>query len=316
MPAAVETMAWVKEHGAPWHGLGVPVSNRLTAEQMMIAAGVDWEVAKFDNVCQVGKERVHTGTKALIRLSDNRVLSPSVGPDWNPVQNREAFDFFHKFVSAGHMTMETAGSLRDGQIVWALAKVGESFRVFKDDVVDSYLLFSNSHQYGSSMVVDWTAIRVVCLNTLVMALNSKSQQQVRINHRSQFNPARVEELLGIAHGKLDSYKEQAEFLGSVQVKGDELLAFMKKVFPLAVPEGKDSKKAMSNNAKNALVAFEKQPGAEFAPGTWWQAFNAVTYMADHVLCKEDDTRLYNAWYGGTKKIKADALKLALEMAEA
>ena len=122
MAHEVETMAYA---GAlPWHGLGVPVSNDLTPAQMQQKAGLDWEVEKVDAYINVGGEQVPTGQQALIRTSDNTILT-NVGENWNPVQNSEAFNFFSDYVMAGDMEMHTAGSLKNGQIVWALAKVKE-----------------------------------------------------------------------------------------------------------------------------------------------------------------------------------------------
>ena len=311
----VETMAYAGE--TPWHGLGVSVGNDLSAQEMLVAAGLDWQVGKYSTYVRIRDKTITTGQKALIRLSDNKVLSPMVGPDWEPTQNQEAFDFFKEFIDEGNMTMETAGSLREGQIVWVLAKVGEGFEVFGGDRVESYLMFSNSHMYGKTTVVDFTPIRVVCNNTLTLALRGKSKNAVSLNHRSKFDPTRVKEMLGIAHAKLDTYKESAEFLGSRKITEEEKVEFFKTLWPVnKAPDGKEAKKDISRLAKAALEHFETQPGAEFAEGTWWQAFNAVTYMADHVLSKEQDTRLYNSWFGYVKDKKLEALALALDGARA
>ena len=143
MAHEVETMAYAGE--LPWHGLGVPVSNDLTPAQMQQKAGLDWNVEKVDAFVNIGGQQVKTGQQALVRTSDNTILT-NVGEGWNPVQNSEAFDFFTDFVMEGDMEMHTAGSLKNGQIVWALAKVKESFDLFGEDRVDSYMLFSNPHQ--------------------------------------------------------------------------------------------------------------------------------------------------------------------------
>lgn len=313
MSAEVETMAYAGE--TPWHGLGVPVDNRLTPHEMLVAAGCDWSVEKHDTMIKIGKDTIYTGNKALVRTSDNKILSPNLGPKWEPVQNSQAFEFFDKFVKAGHMTMETAGSLRGGQIVWALAKVGESFEVFKGDTVESYLLFSNPHIYGKSTVVDYTAIRTVCMNTLMMALDSKSKNAAVLNHRSKFDPAKVEEILGLASNNLSKYKESAEFLGSVKADEDEIIEFFNRVWPIKVAKGAEAKKSISKLAKVALDNLHTQPGAKFAEGTWWQPYNAITFMVDHLICREHDHRLSEAWFGQTKKTKLDAYNLAIEYAK-
>ena len=149
MAHEVETMAYAGE--LPWHGLGVEVSNDLTPLQMMEKADLDWEVEKVDAYVTIGDEQVKTGQQALVRTSDNTILT-NVTKAWNPLQNEEAFNFFADYVAAGDMEMHTAGSLKNGQIVWALAKVKESFDVFGEDQVDSYFMFSNPHQYGLSLI--------------------------------------------------------------------------------------------------------------------------------------------------------------------
>jgi len=118
----------------------------------------------------------------LFRSSDGKILSVVSG-DWNPVQNHEAFEFFNDFVMAGDMKMHTAGSLREGKNVWALAKVNDDFEILGGDKVEPYLLFSNPHEYGKCIDVRFTAIRVVCNNTLTLALGSTSDLVVRLNHR-------------------------------------------------------------------------------------------------------------------------------------
>jgi phage/plasmid-like protein (TIGR03299 family) len=237
-----------------------------------------------------------------------------VSDDWNVLQNHEAFEFFHDFVANGDMEMHTAGSLRDGQLVWALAKVNDGFELFKGDQVDSYLLFSNPHRYGWSIDVRFTPIRVVCNNTLTLSLNTASKNFVKVSHRRQFDGDMVKETLGVAKEKLIMYREMAEFLGGRRYTGPKLVEYFKTVFP--VTGGPEKKKEMSISASKALDVVHTQPGANFAEGSWWSAFNAVTYMIDHKLGRSQDNRLTSAWFGQGKKVKADALELAVQMAEA
>ena len=308
-----ETYADVK---APWSGLGTPVNNDMTAQQMLIASGCDWRVEKFPNIIRIGGSDLYTGTEALVRMSDNKVLSANVGPEWEPLQNSEAFDFFEQFVKEGKMTMETAGSLRGGLVVWALAKVGKAFDIFKGDVVESYLLFSCSHEYGRATVVDFTPIRVACWNTLKMALSNKTNKAAVVNHRAKFEPTKVQELLGIADSKFSDFKEQSQFLGSKKATDEQVLEFLKETWPVISKGKKPASKSISKLAKQAFDLYPNQPGSEYATGTWWQAFNAVSYMVDHELCRDQDTRLYLSWYGLTRDTKTKAFNRALESAKA
>lgn len=295
----------------PWHGLGKKVPVDLTPEQMLEAAGLDWTVEKTPTFAIINDEHVSTGQSALVRSSDNKILDV-VSDDWVPVQNLQAFEFFNDFIAAGDMQMNTAGSLRNGQIVWALAKVNESFELFGGDRIDSYLLFSNFHKYGFSTDVRFTPIRVVCNNTLTLSLSSAVERMVKINHRSQFNGDNVKMMLGITSDKLSKYKDMASYLGSKMYKKETLVEYFQRVFPVT----NSSEKELSRNASRALSVVEGQPGAEYAEGSWWSAFNAVTYMTDHLVGRSNDTRLSSAWYGQNKNLKTKALELAVEYADA
>jgi len=296
----------------PWHGLGTRVPADLTPEQMLDAAGLNWEVNKVPAFAKVAGKNVNVGWSALVRSSDEKIIDV-VSEDWNPVQNSEAFEFFNDFIAEGDMEMHTAGSLCDGKIVWALAKVKDSFELFGGDKVDSYLHFTNFHKYGCSTDVRFTPIRVVCNNTLTLSLNTKVERMVKISHRREFNGDQTKLMLGVAAEKLAQYKEMAQFLGSKRYSDENVVEYFKRVFPAS----ENAKRSdITKNARTALGILETQPGAEFAAGSWWQAFNATTYMTDHLIGRSTDTRMTSAWYGSNKNLKVRALETAIEMAEA
>lgn len=315
MAHMVETMAYAGE--TPWHGLGVKVPSDLSPAQMLEKAGLDWSVEKIPAFATVDGKKINVNRSALVRSSDHSVLD-IVSNEWNPVQNSEAFEFFDEYCRVGDMEMHTAGSLRDGQIVWALAKVKDSFDLFKGDQVDSYLLFTNPHKFGQCIDVRFTPIRVVCNNTLTLSLKSKSDNRVKVSHRSVFNAEEVKETLGIATGKLQKYKEMAAFLGGKRYTNEKLKEYFNEVFPVLVynKEKGPQRKDISKSASKALELVSTQPGAKFAEGSWWQAFNTVTYMTDHIIGKTDETRLHSAWYGQNRNLKVKALETAVEYAEA
>lgn len=301
----------------PWHGLGFAVEGDLTPEQMMKAAHLDWTVDKVPCKIKIDGKNVGVGHDALVRSSDKKVFDV-VTEDWNPVQNQVAFDFFDQYVKAGNMDMETAGALKGGQLVWALARIKDSFSLFKNkDRVESYMLFTNPHMYGMSTSVSFTAIRVVCANTLNLSLNnSKGDKIVRVSHRNEFDAEQVKETLGIAHEKLAQYKEMAEFLASRKAKKPDMMEYFKHLFPVVSNKEEGSKKEMSQGAKKCLEVLDTQPGAELGEGTWWQPYNAVTFHLDHNAGRSSDSRLTSAWYGPNRNLKVKALEQAVKMAEA
>ena len=311
----VAKMAYAGE--VPWHGLGTKVPADLTPAQMQKAAGLDWTVAKASlkfNGSSKGAYSTAGDKMALYRESDGKFLDV-VSQSWKPVQNSEAFDFFNEFVSAGDMEMHTAGSLKDGQIVWALAKVKDSFDLFGGDQVDNYLLFTNPHKFGRGIDIRMTPIRVVCNNTLSMSLSTKAKNSITLNHRKEFVKEEALEAMGAAKDQFDKYKEMATFLGSKKIKDTEtMIEYFNNVFPKT--NGGKFDKFASRNAEETFNVMETQPGAKYAEGSWWQAFNAVTFMVDHKMGRSNDNRLYNSWYGYNKDRKTRAANLALEFADA
>lgn len=301
-------MAYVGE--VPWHGLGVEVPEETSPMDMMALAGLDWRVEELESFVEYNGKRVPTGQKALVRDIDSKVLT-QVGPNWNPVQNLEAFEFFHEFVEAGDMKMHTAGSLKEGQIIWALAKVDESFTLSNGDNVESYLLFSNPHQYGKSIDIRFTPIRVVCNNTLTLSLGRTAENAVRLNHRKAFDAESVKETLGIAHSKLNDYREMGEFLSSKRYTAKSLDEYLTEIFGAKTGTVGD----LTRTGETVRGLMDTQPGAEYGEGSWWQAYNAVTYFTDHVSGRSADTRMQSAWFGHNQKKKVDALRKAVEYAE-
>jgi phage/plasmid-like protein (TIGR03299 family) len=313
MVDGVAQMAYAGE--TPWHGLGTKVAPDLSPIQIMSKAGLDWSVEKETMTTASGVEI--EGKKALVRSSDNKVLDV-VGDGWNPVQNETAFEFFSEYTLAGDMEMHTAGSLKGGQMVWALAKIKESFDILGGDQVDSYLLFSNPHKYGKAIDVRFTPIRVVCNNTLSMSLGEKVANSVTLNHRNEFNPAMVKEQMGIASEKFAKYKEMAEFLSTKRFSMDSLVQYYNEVFPRTYQGKKDVQvktfSDLSSNGQKAYSFLETQPGANYGEGSWWQALNSVTYLTDHKMGREVDSRLSSAWFGANQTRKIRAVEKAVEYA--
>ena len=328
------SMAYVGE--TPWHGLGVRLPDEVAPYQMMEAAGLDWAVEKQALVTAEGA--AVTEKEALVRTSDNKVLD-IVGKNWNPVQNEEAFNFFNDFCATGGMSMHTAGSLKGGQVVWALAKVNDSFELFGGDKVESYLLFSNPHKFGQAIDVRFTPIRVVCNNTLTFALSQGGTASFRMPHVRAFNEDVMEaaqEALGLSAQTMADFKNKAQFLAQKKAKHSNVLEFISEVYqPSLLEEFRQEMKQKEEgklvgdivpikdrfNKYPALVveALERQPGAELksSKGTWWGALNAVTYVEDHLRESNDEgNNLHSAWFGAGANRKARALDLAVKYAEA
>ena len=317
MAHEVESMAYVGE--MPWHRLGMKLAGEPSPQEIQRAAKLDWTVKKVPLTYSHAGRQCSADRCALIRERDGKLLD-TVSENWKPVQNDAAFAFFERFTQIGDMTMEVAGSLMGGRRVFALAKVQESFRLARapEDVTESYLLFTNPHQYGHSVDIRFTPVRVVCMNTLTLALGQRnSEYRVSFNHARGYDEDTALEVLGLATDRLQTYRRQADFLASRRYTEASLEQYFKEVFrPLTPPRARKSGKPKPpRNYERALLLVEDQPGHQYAPGTWWNAFNAVTYLTDHQIGR-DETRLGTAFYGHGKTRKLKALNLALEYAEA
>lgn len=323
----VASIAYANE--TPWHKLGQKAPGDLTPEQLAKLARADFRVEKRPLFVEINGERKQSKAGALVRVggalgNEEKILTflPRMS-SWHELQNEEAFKFFNEFVAAGDMSMETVGVLGEGEMVWALAKVKESFYVVKKkDEVQSYLLFSNPHEFGRSIDVRFTPTRVVCNNTLTLALNEKGTQRVSSSHRNPFNADDVKEKLGIASYKLNEYKEAAQFLASTKYKNEDIVEYFKRVFPVnetkAKVEGTEVKKQkeLHRGASYSMAIVDTQPGADIAPGTFWNLYNAATYYTNHLAGKSDSSRVKSLWFGDSEKTNKIALKEAILMAKA
>jgi len=303
MSHQVETMAYTNE--VPWHGLGkYKAGGWKTVDALLKDAKVDWEVERRPMFLD-GKIEI-PGFAALTRSSDEKVLDV-VGSRYVPVQNEQAFSFFKEFVEAGKATLETAGSLKGGKLVWGLAKLGTSFELKGRDKVNGYLLCVCPHEQGKSLLFKTTAIRVVCNNTLTMAL-ADSKNEWRMGHRTAFDGVKVEEAktaLGIAREQISEFEKNARLLQKLNLSKQDVIDLLAPIY--------GSEKRGADNARMAQLIdiYENAPGAQ--PGNGWGAINAVTYYADHVASRTADKRLTNAWLGRTAMQKEVVLNKLLEI---
>jgi phage/plasmid-like protein (TIGR03299 family) len=350
MAHLVESMAYAG--AVPWHGLGVPVSNDLTPQEIQIAAGLDWTVSKAQLFTEWnGKQIPVVGQYGLQRSSDGKVLT-IVSDMYKPVQPEQALDFFTEFVKAGNMKMNTTGSLDGGRRIWALAELGEGFTLAGGDRVDGYLLLHSPYRVGESFQAKFTGIRAVCANTIAVGLRDYNQMaQFRMGHAKAFDDDMqtfAKEKLGLAHTRLEEYRAKSEFLAEHRVEGSQvLLEYVaalsgSKVLEAVMAEGEADSAMNGGSIVDAMIQAEgarqtirkiqeddlnrvgrtileaicDSPGADLksAKGTWWGAVNGVTYAVDHDLGKTDDTRMTSAWFGPRAQLKQQAVELAVQYA--
>lgn len=308
MAHQIESMAYTNE--VPWHGLGHRIDDAPTVPKMIKKAGLDWSVNKHplyysEKGADEKAESKVEDAYALVRSSDGKCLDV-VGKSYRPVQNKDAFQFFNEFVEAGKAKMETAGSLRGGRYVWGLANLQSSFKLEGNDEVKGYLLVASPHEQGKSLIIKFTTIRVVCNNTLTLALKH-SGNEFRMAHRSEFDDNarnRAKEVLGIAREQMAEFETNARKLKKMKLTEKDIIEVLANVYQ---PED-NLKKIMEDLSKNTspttrrvLDVLHNAPGAD--PTTGWGVLNAVTYHSDHVIGRTADRRVYNAWLGKTANHK-------------
>ena len=193
--------------GVPWHGLGTVLDKPATAEEAIQAARLDWQVKKLPLYASEGDGsllRLPVPDKYAVARENSFDVLGVVGSSYTPVQNREAFAFFDPIVGKQAAIYHTAGALGKGERVWILAKLPDSIRVVGDDITDKFLLLTNSHDGTSSLQVKFTPVRVVCQNTLSLAIN-QGGAGIKISHHTDIHQRlkAAEKMLGIVHHQFD-----------------------------------------------------------------------------------------------------------------
>lgn len=292
MAHEVETMFSVNE--VPWHGLGKILVDYPTVDEAMIHSGLTWEVTKRPVFFQPYGD-AYPGNYAkmenqfVLTRSDTNAGLGVVGKDYTVYQNSQMWDFIRTFLSNHGAKLDTAGSLKMGRRTWVLAK-GDSFSPIGDDTVELYFLFSNSFDGSQSIQVAFVPVRVVCQNTLNMAITG-SQGVYRVRHTaSSVNYLdEVQEALRLAGKYTGNLVDALQWFASVPVRDQNVVEFATQIlFPEKVVkiETARSKRTETNRAKAIDTFMELYYGVGAGvglPGTGYGLFNAITEYADHYM---------------------------------
>lgn len=317
MAHLIETMAYANE--APWHGLGNNIDADSSIEEWQRQAGLDWTVSKRpvffhqreqDNTFSVAAERHFKDKFVLARDTDNAPFSV-VSDRYKPVQPKDVLEFFRDLISTHGMTIETAGSLKDGKRIWALAKTGDAHKVLGADHVDSYLLLATSYDLTFSTLAQFTSVRVVCNNTLQQSLKDYISR-VSIPHFRDFDAKSVHEQLGLGRAQWGAFTDALDAIAKIKVDSVKAKEVLDRVFK--VPE--ETITYIDPQVQKVLQLFQgKAIGADIAGQTGWGLVNAVTEYADHhKRARSQGNRLDNAWFGDAANIKNAVFHEALELA--
>lgn len=318
MAHLVQNMFSVRE--VPWHGLGKIVQEAPTAEEAIKLAGLDWKVLEqqvynYDNFGE--NYNSIGGYKALTRSDNGHVLS-IMGQNYTPLQNDKAFSFFNPFIENGLASFQTAGALKNGNVVWILAELNKApIEVGKGDEVNKYLLLSNSHDGTMAVRVGFTPVRVVCNNTLSIAHGNEKSKLIRIRHSAKVNENldQLREVVNAMDAKFEASAEQYKYLSKKAINKKDLDKYIEIIFKTN-PNGSERDKSRDKKMKEMITnLFENGAGQHLktAKGTYWGAYNAVTEYLTHEYGREGDSRLYSNWFSNASRVNEEALKLAVEV---
>ena len=313
MAHLVENMAYV--NATPWHGLGNPLTENQPLEVWLREAGMDWDI--LDNPV------LYRSPEGLQSFVDNKVLYRSdtlaplsvVSKRYQVVQPREVLEFYRDLVDLGGFQLETAGVLKGGKKLWALARTGQETLLKGNDQVKAYLLLATACDGTLATTAQFTSVRVVCNNTLQMATGD-SRGAIKVPHSTRFDPDKVKQQLGLGITTWQQFVADMRRLSErpvypfearrflVEVLGDPELPFhqqpntkaLNHVFSLYAGQGMGSTLASAND-------------------TAWGLVNAVTQFIDHERrARSPDNRLDSAWFGIGALIKQKALDEAIKLA--
>lgn len=275
MSAEVESMFYVRK--APWHGLGTRVEGTLTSQEALIAAGLNWSVMQRELYTEDGD--CVEGYVANVRDSDNRVLGVVTGR-YQIVQNREAFAFTDELVGKG-VKYETAGSLKSGRKIWILARLPKSYRLVEDKVMP-YLVFSNSHDGTGSIKVAMTPVRVVCNNTLNLALQG-ADRIWSANHtgnmESKLEDARM--TLFMAENYMNELSKEADALCRRQVSDVAVEEYIRLLLPIATDATETTERNVRKLREDLRKRYYHAPDLQEVGKNGYRFINAVSDFATH-----------------------------------
>ena len=275
MAANVESMFYVRE--TPWHGLGIRVNEAPASRDALTLAGLDWNVAQEPVYTETGE--LVEGYKANIRDADRKVLGV-VTDRYKVIQNREAFAFSDALLGEG-VRYETAGSLQGGRKVWLLAHMPHEY-IITGERISPYLLFSNTHDGSGAIKVALTPIRVVCNNTLNLALSAAKRSWSMIHTgdiKSKMKEAR--DTLFMAEQYMDSLGKEFESLRMKKLSDKAVMDYIEILLPLEEDATPIQRKNIRRLREDMKLRYFDAPDLKDLGKNAYRFINAVSDFATH-----------------------------------
>lgn len=262
---------------APWDGVGMNVHGAFSSKEVMQRAGLDWSVSSRKLYLSDGSPV--PGVKANIRSTDNKVLG-IVGPDYKIVQNAEAFSFIDQVLGEG-VTYETAGALKGGRRVWVLAHIPGEYR-FVEDKADPYILFSTTHNGSGAIKVCLTPIRVVCMNTLNLAIKTATRSW-SIVHKGLMDQkiANAKNTLIASKEYMGALCDEMVNLNEIKLTDTQVYDYVKKLIPMPLDPSEVTRRNVSSKRTELMDRYELAPDLAHVDRSAYRFVNAVSDFATH-----------------------------------
>jgi len=270
----VAEMAWAGDR--PWHGLGTQVPGLMTTGEALTAAHLDWEITKEPMSVTNEQGIFDVPNHFAVQRSDNHAILGVVGNVYEPINNKDAFAFFDGVLGERQGQIETAAALGSGERVFMMARLPEIQEVVPGDSMEQFLLVHTSHDGSSNLEVLFTNVRVVCQNTLSMAIRGQ-KNRIKIRHTTNYEDRMREAERTIMESRLywNKVQEAAQHLAATSVTRVEVGVFMDAMFPM---KAESKTKATANTRETFLKLLEGGRGTEIpgVKGTAWGLYNAYT----------------------------------------
>lgn len=269
-----------------WHGLGTVIpEDVLTAVEAIELSGLGWDVELVPFYAEHGDGVVTSDEfRAVQRVTDGRILGVS-SQLYKPVQNREAFAFADELVGSGDAKYHTAGALKGGRVTWMLARLHKDVLVggMESERVRTFLLLANSFDRSRSLTAAITPIRVVCANTLQMALGGAARTwSARHREGIEGKIAEAREVLGISFRYMEEFERLANTLVTEKITTRSFEQLLGDLIPLEVEADTERSAKNRAEAREAIMGlFQNADNLGNVRGTKWAAYNAVAEYSDH-----------------------------------
>jgi len=315
MAHMIDKMAYVGQ--TPWHGLGAVLQGDESIDQWRVAAGLDWSVQESPVQYNDG-ETVHTSAdhKVLFR-SDRKSVLGVVSDQYRTVQPETILNFYDNVAKSNGFKMDTMGSLSGGKRIWALAQVGEWFSIKGNDTVLPYLMLATSYDKTMATRAMFTTVRVVCNNTLQLAVNA-DRGGMSISHSAMFDTNKVALDLGLVYEDISDMQDKIQLLSDIIVTPKQATEILSLSLFGVSGDAKEYLSTRSKNLLNNVVSLFNGNGIgsnlRAAENTAWGVVNAATQYIDHSQGNSASSRLNSSWFGTgatvKQKVWTEALRLA------